>query len=82
MVFQLVDARTAINDLLYKELGSLSKLSENERGPGCIVLKNSKLSLGEKCSAKVKSKYRNFASELKVVEDEVSYFIRHFSESH
>ena len=71
-IFQLVDARSAINELLYKELGSLSKLSENERGPGCIVIKNAKLSLGDKCSSKVKSKYRNFASELKEVEEEVS----------
>ena len=44
-------------------------------GPGCIVIKNAKLSLGYKCS----SKYRNFASELKVVEGEVSYSISHFS---
>ena len=59
--------------MLYKELRSLSELSENEKGPGCIVVKNAKLSLGEKCSAKVKSKYPNFASDLKNIEEAVSY---------
>ena len=64
--------------MLYKELRSLSELSEHEKGPGCIVVKNAKLSLGEKCSAKVKSKYPNFASDLKNIEEAVSYSKSHF----
>ena len=58
--------------MLYKDLRSLSKLSESEKGPGCIVIKNAEMSLGEKCSAKVRSKYPNFSSDLKDIEEEVS----------
>ena len=71
VTLQAETARSAIHELLFNQLGSLNELTESEKGPQCLILKDAKISLGEKCSAEVKSKYTNYASELKGIEDEV-----------
>ena len=69
--FQAETARSAIHELLFNQLGSLNEFTETEKGPHCLILKDAKISLGDRCSAEVKSKYTNYASELKGIEDEV-----------
>ena len=71
VTLQSETARSAIHELLFKQLGSLNEFTETEKGPHCLILKDAKLSLGHRCSAEVKSKYTNYASELKGIEDEV-----------
>ena len=82
VTLQAETARSAIHELLFNQLGSLNELTESEKGPRCLILKDAKISLGDECSAKVKSKYTNYASELKGIEEEVCKLLKWNSRGH